>query len=728
MLLHNGEIKLFRIFLFGFIFLLCCTPPGIASFLLSEDQLGHFKEPYPYLDDWRYHSGDNPEWSFPDYNDQDWEQMNTTLLREENMPQSGWDGIGWFRTTIDLDSSLFGQRISIMHSQMGLLHVYIDGESVFDMTRQDSLHRVTCTYLNYPMNITLPEKSPFVLAVRYENPHWRQFHRAGNRAGFLLFFSDPQEAFQISRGETVRINSIQMFAVGALLAMALLHLLLFIFNPRTKGNLHYSIFIICTSFLTLTIFGDLYYINVPLYVLRLHIFRIALLAVLVSGLRFIYSISYERLPVQYWFFLTTAILFALLNAFIHVTILYAFVFAVMLELVLSMVRAVRNRMEGSWIVFLGVLVFAFTSGYEIVVDILNLHPTTFTYLYGMLALLLSMFIYLARSVGIMNLRLREQIKQIQALSDRTIQQERKARKQEISQKMLEAEIERKKIELNEERKLRKVLKELEETNKSLRDAQSQLVQSEKMASLGLLVAGIAHEINTPIGAVHSMRATLFSAVRKLKDHFESKYPEEFTDNKQVQSAVRVIDDANRVMESGTERVATIVRRLKSFARMDRSELTEANIHDGLEDTLLLVHHELKHGIQVNRDYGELPMIACYPGQLNQVFLNLIINAKQAMNGKGELSIQTRLVNNNIVMKISDTGVGIPAEHLEKIFDPGFTTKGVGVGTGLGLSICYRIIQDHHGTITAESEIGKGTTFTITLPVVHKHTSDLQPEE
>jgi PAS domain S-box-containing protein len=263
--------------------------------------------------------------------------------------------------------------------------------------------------------------------------------------------------------------------------------------------------------------------------------------------------------------------------------------------------------------------------------------------------------------------------------------------------------------------IKKVMNELEEANRNLRDTQTQLVQSEKMASLGTLVAGIAHEINTPIGAVSSMHDTLFRTLDKLREIIASCVSSENEVFPRMKAALNVIDDANKVIRPGTERVINIVRRLRSFARLDEAELKTVDIHEGLEDTLTLIHHELKHNVSVVRNYGDIPPIPCYPGQLNQVFLNILINAKQAIVGQGEISITTSRSNGRIRIDFHDTGVGIAEEDLPRIFDPGFTTKGVGYGTGLGLSICYQIIQDHRGDIFAESRVGEGTTFTILLP-------------
>jgi PAS domain S-box-containing protein len=264
--------------------------------------------------------------------------------------------------------------------------------------------------------------------------------------------------------------------------------------------------------------------------------------------------------------------------------------------------------------------------------------------------------------------------------------------------------------------IKQVMKDLEEANNELRETQAQLVQSEKMASLGQLVAGIAHEINTPIGAASSMHNTLVRAIDKLRAVLESDFPDECAKNKSVKSYLKVIEDANKVIDTGTERVITIVRRLRSFARLDEAELKTVDIHEGLEDTLTLIHHEIKHHINLKREYGDIPSIACYPGRLNQVFLNILNNARHAVGEKGEITIRTYQKDYKVHIAISDDGIGISQEHLDRIFDPGFTTKGVGVGTGLGLSICFQIIQDHQGTIEVTSEPGKGTTFAIILPM------------
>ena len=238
--------------------------------------------------------------------------------------------------------------------------------------------------------------------------------------------------------------------------------------------------------------------------------------------------------------------------------------------------------------------------------------------------------------------------------------------------------------------VKKALEDLAQANQDLRQTQSQLVQSEKMAALGMLVAGIAHEINTPVGAIHSMNDTLKGAVRKLQQSLDG---ETSGDKAGVSRALSAIGDASRVIDTGTLRVANIVRRLKSFARMDEAQLKTVDIHEGLDDTLALIHHQIKHDIKLTKVYGKFSPVACYPDQLNQVFLNLLVNAQQSIVDEGEITVTTFEKEEKIHVAIRDNGKGIPKEKLEKIFDPGFTTKGGGCGYRSGP---FDLLQDHGG--------------------------------
>ncbi|TFB13126.1 PAS domain S-box protein [Candidatus Marinimicrobia bacterium MT.SAG.4] len=252
---------------------------------------------------------------------------------------------------------------------------------------------------------------------------------------------------------------------------------------------------------------------------------------------------------------------------------------------------------------------------------------------------------------------------------------------------------------------------LKEANKNLKETQVQLIQSEKMASISMLIAGIAHEINNPMGALISMQNTSERALEKLK----SLITKDVEMSAEIKKIMSVIDDSNEVINLGAERVELIVKQLKSFARLDEAELQNADIHEGIDQVLSLIRHNMKNRITINKIYGKIPKIRCFPAKLNQLFLNMIMNADQAMPKKGTLTITTYLRKNDVYIEFKDTGIGISKDNINRIFDPGYTTKGVSVGTGLGLSICYQIVQEHKGEIKVTSKEGKGTTFKIILP-------------
>ena len=267
--------------------------------------------------------------------------------------------------------------------------------------------------------------------------------------------------------------------------------------------------------------------------------------------------------------------------------------------------------------------------------------------------------------------------------------------------------------------------------RKLEDAHSQLLQSEKMASIGQLAAGVAHEINNPIGFVYSNLGTLEKYIRdtfgmiELYEQAEKSITDPEVLNR-LQAAKKELDidflksDLHSLMnesKDGITRVKVIVQSLKDFSHADVSdEWRYFNLHDGLNSTLNIVNNEIKYKAKVIKEYGTLPDVECLPSQLNQVFMNMLVNAAYAINEHGIITIRTGREGNEVWVDIEDNGHGIASEHLQKIFDPFFTTKPIGKGTGLGLSLSYGIIQKHHGRIEVQSELGKGTKFRVWLPV------------
>jgi len=277
-------------------------------------------------------------------------------------------------------------------------------------------------------------------------------------------------------------------------------------------------------------------------------------------------------------------------------------------------------------------------------------------------------------------------------------------------------------------------------NMEIKDEQKRmeqmLIQSEKMASIGTLAAGVAHEINNPVGYIYSNLRTMEKYSKKLMDYdvklkriAESYEEKETADIKTLLEEINslkkdynigyILGDLKAAVEEsveGAEKIRRIVNDLKDFSRVDKPEIKPANINDGIEKTLNIIWNELKYKAEVIKEFGDIPEIECDIQRLEQVFMNILLNAAQAIEKQGIIRIKTCIADSSVVIQISDTGKGIPKKDIEKIFDAFYTTKELGKGTGLGLSISYKIIKEHNGIIGVESEVGKGTTFTIKLPV------------
>lgn len=284
----------------------------------------------------------------------------------------------------------------------------------------------------------------------------------------------------------------------------------------------------------------------------------------------------------------------------------------------------------------------------------------------------------------------------------------------------------------DERALLESMDALRAANQKLESARQQLVQSEKLASIGQLAAGVAHEINNPIGFVSSNLGTLekyADSLFALVDAYQQAKPalaahpglladlqaaEQQADLAYLRGDLKALISESR---DGTQRVRKIVQDLKNFAHMDAEDVwVAADLHQGLESTLSIVHNELKYKCELVKEYGQLPAIECIPSQLNQVFMNMLVNAGHAIADKGTVTIRTGSEGNRVWVDIIDTGKGIAPEHLNRIFDPFFTTKPIGKGTGLGLSISYGVVKKHGGDITVQSTLGEGTSFRVWLPV------------
>jgi two-component system NtrC family sensor kinase len=287
------------------------------------------------------------------------------------------------------------------------------------------------------------------------------------------------------------------------------------------------------------------------------------------------------------------------------------------------------------------------------------------------------------------------------------------------------------ITLHDTTVIKRFTSELEQAYADLKATQAKVVQQEKMASIGQLAAGVAHEINNPMGFISSNLGTLAKYIERMNDFIQAQSEAiETLPDKDAAEAIRtkrkalkldyILEDGRELIKEsldGAERVRTIVKNLKSFSRVDEADCKHANINECIVSTINIVWNELKYKASLVKELGDIPQTRCYPQQLNQVFMNLLVNASHAIEKQGEITVRTWHENGSIYAQVTDTGCGMTPEVANRIFEPFFTTKEVGKGTGLGLSITYDIVKNHNGEITVESEPGKGTTFTVQLPVV-----------
>lgn len=284
-----------------------------------------------------------------------------------------------------------------------------------------------------------------------------------------------------------------------------------------------------------------------------------------------------------------------------------------------------------------------------------------------------------------------------------------------------------------------LIQRIAEYTKELQQAQTQLIQTEKMSSLGQMVAGLAHEINNPVSFIYGNVEHTKGYVQDLLELvqlYQQKYPipdkeiQEFINQIELDFLEKDLPKSLDSMKIGADRIRHLVVSLRNFSRLDEAEVKDVDLHEGIDSTLLILNNRLKDKIQVIKLYGKLPLVKCHPAQLNQVFMNILNNAVDALleqaeqlellgkaKEKRQITLQTEAIDSNRVqVKIRDNGPGIPLELQKKIFDPFFTTKKIGKGTGLGLSICYQIIEKHGGQILCNSVLGEGTEFAIELPV------------
>jgi signal transduction histidine kinase len=283
--------------------------------------------------------------------------------------------------------------------------------------------------------------------------------------------------------------------------------------------------------------------------------------------------------------------------------------------------------------------------------------------------------------------------------------------------------------------------QLKRANQEIKDTQSMVVHNEKMRSLGQLVAGVAHELNNPINFIYgnlthlkNYTNNLVEIINKYKEVQKQLPEDKFEEVEKLKQELEyefIVNDLASLIKScydGAERSKQIIIDLKNFSRLDEAQVKEVDLHEGIDSALNILESKYKDRVTVHKQYSTIPQVMCYAGQVNQVFMNVLDNAVQAIEGNGNVYVRTKVEDQNAVIEIEDTGPGIEEDVIPKIFDPFFTTKPVGEGTGLGLSICYKIIKSHNGKMEVESEKGKGTKFIIKIPINRTAQNDAHSKE
>ncbi len=628
---------------------------------------------------WRYYAGDDPVYAEPGFDDTEWARTPTAINVHRWFEGAGANLL-WFRLHLKVDSLLWSRPVYLDYDIAGAAEIYLNGKLLLALgavgataETEDAMY----TDKALPPAIVFPEKENQILAVRFSAADPDLAKLSQKDLGFILYPLPSEKESSGVINQLIKHARQHSFFTGLTLSFALLHALMFLLYPRFKENLYFALLAVSCAGLTS---APAWFVTVPrvaLITISMSVLKASMVVAVMCGQAILHSVFRPGLPWRFWVFVVAGLVLILLSVHIPTNIFFLFVAVALLETVSDAIRAILTHKPRSWVLGLGFAAFTTTSIWELLAAIYILPYIDLgvpLYLLGIVALIVSLSLYLA-------LRYAETSR---SLEDKVA--------------------------------LEKAHRELEEAHRQLHETQSQLIQSAKMASLGQLVAGVAHEINTPVGAVASMHNTLVKATKKIGDAIGDEARTGCDRCDDIRPMLKLMEDANKVIETGTDRVTDIVRRLRSFARLDEAEMKAVDIHEGLEDSLLLIHHEIKNRITIVRNFGDVPPVTCFPGRLNQVFLNILNNARQAIPEEGRITVTTLARDGHVHISIEDTGIGIAGDKIDKIFDPGYTTKGVKVGTGLGLAICYQIVQEHRGKIQVDSQVGRGTKFTVILPI------------
>ena len=676
---------------------------------------------------WKYNKGDDSVCANPDYDDSGWDTLRTQMRSAETKVEL-WKGIGWFRTKIKIDSSLINKPIAFLINQFGASEIYLNGRLVKKLGTIGETSEKETPYQpsNIPFIVTLDTNSVYTIAVRYSNQRafedYKWFTSHFSLIGFGLSLRDDDNAI-VNKVESERITfTVNILIAGIFLALALLYFSLFIFYSDKKENIFYALFNFCVFLLfAVSMLQRLVSSDLDLYAFYSTLNSASLTLVFIFYLGFLYSIFYTKTPKLFYIIIAIAVVFVVTDLLgfkkdLFDNLQLGFIALTTFVGLFIIIKAIRNKKDNAWIIGTGVILFVLLITALFINGILggtnvNSFVGIILFFIGLVSIPMSMSIYLARSIATTNKNLQKQLDAVKELSEKELEQKLRAQK-------AEAENERKTKELE-------LAKEIEKAYTELKATQAQLIHSEKMASLGELTAGIAHEIKNPLNFVNNFSEVSNELLDEIKTELQNKNYEEVADILE-----NLKQNLAKINEHG-KRADSIVKGMLLHSRGSSGEKALTDFNDLLDQYVNLAYHGMRaqnkeFNITIEKDYdNSIEKINVVPQDISRVFLNIINNACYAAYDKNSksrdnnfsptLKVSTKNLGEKVEIKISDNGNGIPKDILDKIFQPFFTTKPTGEGTGLGLSLSYDIVTKvHNGELRVETKEGVGTEFIIIL--------------
>ena len=689
---------------------------------------------------WKYHPDDNAypldQWTSPDFNDTSWEET-LSRLPMDTLPNGGWTGAGLFRLHLIVDSMLWNKPLAIYIVQKGASEIYLDGKLVrkYGIVGSTGTAETGVNTLTTHPGFVILSQSAHVISVRFSS-----FSLLHNRPpgisdlGFVVAIGNATTAIQQGINNLKFFRTIEILAIAIPLTFSLLHFLLFLFAGRIRSNLYFAVFTFVIALWGILEHESFFTVELQTALTLKRLWPVYTALAPLTGIRFLYALFYPKIPKQFWVFTLVAFALSIAAWFTRKIVPYLILILFLLyifEMLRVVVVAIRGKKQGAKIIGFGFMTFGF-SLLALIIAGLVFHYFSLHFFYGMLYLvgvlgiLISMSLYLSLSISNTNKNLEVQTQKSHAL---------------------EVENARKEVELEKAAELKEAYNALEAAHSTLKSTQAQLIQSEKMASLGELTAGVAHEIQNPLNFVNNFSEVNTELIDEMNHEVDKgNFPE-------VKSIAKHIKENQEKITEHGKRADAIVKGMLQHSRSSSGVKEPTDINALVDEYLRLAYHGLRakdktFNATMKTDYDpSIGLVNVIPQDIGRVILNLITNAFYAVSEKNKtmthltpypleggpefvptVSVQTKLqlplpggrgsdgANRFVEISVSDNGPGISAHILDKIFQPFFTTKPTGQGTGLGLSLSYDIVKAHGGEIKVNTSEGEGTEFIIQLPV------------